>query len=211
GATVVDGTGAPRRAADVVVRDGAVAAVVAPGEGGAVASTDAPTVDLTGLVLAPGFVDPHTHDDAQVLWDPDLTPSSWHGVTTVVTGNCGFSVAPTRARDRSAMVGTLENVEDMDRAALEAGIPWGFETFAEYLDVVASGPLRLGVACMVGHTALRTWAMGDAAVERPARPDEIDAMAAALREALAAGAVGLATSRSSSHVGHRARPVASRM
>src|SRR6202000_1934477 len=108
-------------------------------------------VDLDGLTLAPGFIDPHTHFDAQVLWDPDLTPSSWHGITTVVMGNCGFGVAPTRPEQRPTILRTLENVEGIPLAALEAGLPWTFETFPEYLDAVEAEPTRLNVAAMVGH------------------------------------------------------------
>ena len=132
GGLLVDGTGAPPRPADVVVDGDRIAAVEAPGR----ASGDGDVVDLDGLVLAPGFIDCHTHYDAQVLWDPDLTPSSWHGVTTVVMGNCGFGIAPTRPGGRETIARTLENVEGMSVEALFAGIPWTFETFPEYLDAV---------------------------------------------------------------------------
>src|ERR1700692_2200959 len=132
GGLLVDGTGAPPRPADVVIDADRITAVEAPGR----ASGDGDVVDLDGLVLAPGFIDIHTHYDAQVLWDPDLTPSSWHGVTTVVMGNCGFGIAPTRPEHRSTIARTLENVEGMSVDALEAGIPWTFETFPEYLDTL---------------------------------------------------------------------------
>src|SRR5260221_863907 len=118
-ALVVDGTGAPAQRADVLVRDGVIAGV------GDVDGSGAERVDLDGMVLAPGFIDPHTHYDAQVLWDPDLTPSCWHGVTTVVMGNCGFSIAPTRPEHRDGICRTLENVEGMSVEALQAGVRWG--------------------------------------------------------------------------------------
>src|SRR3954452_21069151 len=136
-AQLIDGTGSPARAADVGIEDGRIAIV------GDVAAHGAQEVNLDGLVLAPGFVDIHTHYDAQVLWDRDLTPSSWHGVTTVVMGNCGFGIAPTRPEHRSTIARTLENVEGMSVEALEAGIPWTFESFPEYLDAVEGAPTRL--------------------------------------------------------------------
>src|SRR6266700_3301045 len=129
GGTVIDGTGAPGVVADVAVDDGRITAVGVDLHG-------ATELDATGHVVAPGFIDIHTHYDAQVFWDPDLTPSSWHGVTSVVAGNCGFSIAPCRPDHRDLMVHTLEHVEDMSPATLEAGVPWDFETFPEYLDSV---------------------------------------------------------------------------
>jgi N-acyl-D-aspartate/D-glutamate deacylase len=207
GANVVDGTGAPGRAADVVFDDdtGLIVDVVEAGTG------DGDVVDLDGLVLAPGFVDPHTHYDAQVLWDPDLTPSSWHGVTSVVMGNCGFGIAPTRPTHREAIARTLENVEGMSVEALTAGITWDFESFPEYLDQVeAKGP-RLNVAAMVGHTPLRLYVMGDEAADRSATGAEIDQMRALLGDALDAGAVGFASSRAPAHAGAWGKPVPSRL
>ena len=136
GARVVDGTGAPGRDATVVIADGLIESVGDAPEG----LDGATVVDLDGLVLAPGFIDPHTHYDAQVLWDPDLTPSSWHGVTTVVMGNCGFGLAPTRPADRDTVMRVLENVEGMPLDALAEGIPWTFETFPEYLDALDALP-----------------------------------------------------------------------
>src|SRR6201993_4907130 len=133
GGLLVDGTGAPPRPADVVIEADRIAAVQAPGT----ASGDGDAVDLDGLVLAPGFIDAHTHFDAQVFWDPDLTPSSWHGVTTVVMGNCGFGLAPSHLEDQDLLMQTLEHVEAMNLAALRAGIDWSFETFPEYLQTVA--------------------------------------------------------------------------
>src|SRR5579863_7282226 len=132
-AAAIDGTGAPARPADVAVVGDRIAAVAPPGQLEATAETL--VVDLSGLVLAPGFIDVHTHYDAQILWDGDLTPSSWHGVTSVVMGNCGFGVAPTREKHRSLIIETLENVEGMSSDALEQGIDWSFETFDQYLSV----------------------------------------------------------------------------
>jgi N-acyl-D-amino-acid deacylase len=206
GGLVVDGTGAPARRADVGVDRGRIVAV-----GESLREEAAEVVDLDGLVLAPGFIDIHTHYDAQVLWDPDLTPSSWHGVTTVVMGNCGFGIAPTREEHRSTIAETLENVEGMSAEALEAGIPWGFETFPEYLERLAATPVRLNVAAFIGHTPLRLYVLGDDAVERPATEDETARMRAIVAEAMAAGAMGFATSKSPTHAGAGGRPVPSRL
>ena len=204
-ARVVDGTGAPARAADVGIDGGRIAAV------GDIAANGAQEVDLDGLVLAPGFVDIHTHYDAQVLWDRDLTPSCWHGVTTVVMGNCGFGIAPTRPEHRSTIARTLENVEGMSVEALEAGIPWSFESFPEYLDALEGEPTRLNVAAMIGHTPLRLYVLGDEATERPAKDEEVERMRDLVAEALAAGALGFATSKSPTHAGAEGKPVPSRL
>jgi len=183
GATVVDGTGGPRRQADVEVTDGRITAV---GDVGRSPGTE--EVDLAGLVLCPGFVDIHTHFDAQVFWDRDLTPSSWHGVTTVVQGNCGFGIAPARPADRELIMETLELVEGMKLETLRSGITWEFETF----------PVRLYV-------------MGpDAAFSRAATDAELTEIRRVMREALDAGAIGISTSQAPSHQGPYGRPVPSR-
>ena len=205
-AELIDGTGAPRRPADVVIVGDRIAEVTEPGT-----ATGDEIVDLDGLVLAPGFIDCHTHYDAQVLWDPDLTPSCWHGVTTVVMGNCGFGIAPTKPEHRETMARTLENVEGMSVDALAAGIPWNFETFPEYLDAVERQRTRLNVAVMIGHTPLRTYVLGDEATERAATPDEVAEMRRLVGEALDAGAVGFATSKASAHAGAWGKPVPSRL
>jgi N-acyl-D-aspartate/D-glutamate deacylase len=205
GAQVIDGSGAPAFSADVAVAGARIVDIGTDLDG----VDDFEVVDLDGLVLAPGFVDPHTHYDAQVFWDPGLTPSSWHGVTTAVMGNCGFTVAPTRPDHRDVIVRTLENVEGMTVDTLEAGLPWTFETFPEFLDAVDRTPKRVNVACMIGHTTLRWYVLGDDAPDRLATDGEIDAMCSLVREALDHGAVGLSTSRHD-HVGAFGKPVPSR-
>ena len=207
---VYDGLGGPPRAVDVGVEGGRIVAV---GDISRASAEDAgaEVVDLHGLVLAPGFVDIHTHFDAQVTWDPDLTPSCWHGVTTAVMGNCGFGIAPTRPENRRSIMRTLENVEGMSFEALEAGIDWSFESFPEYLDQLDRRPKRLNVAAMIGHTPTRINVMGAAAAtERAATPDEIATMREILRDALRAGAVGFATSKAATHAGEDGKPVPSR-
>jgi N-acyl-D-amino-acid deacylase len=206
GAQLVDGTGAPARPADVRISAGRVAEV-----GVDLAVDGAQVVDLDGLVLAPGFIDPHTHYDAQVLWDPDLSPSSWHGVTTVITGNCGFGIAPTKPAHRPLIMRTLENVEGMPLNALEVGIPWGFESFPEYLDLVESTPTRCNIGVLAGHTPLRFFVLGEEATERAATADELATMRRLLSEAVDAGAVGFSSSRTASHVGAYGKPVPSRL
>ncbi len=204
GGTVVDGTGAPGYLADVAVRDGKIVEIGDNLSGTRVLEADC-------HVVAPGFIDIHTHYDAQVFWDPALTPSSWHGVTSVVAGNCGFTIAPCRPEHRELIGKTLQNVEDMNLATLEAGIPWEFETFPEYLDTVARHGTVLNYGAYVGHTALRLYVMGDAGYERAATEDELDAMAAVVREALLAGAVGFASTSAPTHNGEGGRPVPSRL
>ncbi|TDC65011.1 amidohydrolase [Actinomadura sp. GC306] len=205
-ASLIDGTGGPARPADVAVEDGRVSAVRPPGELAPGEATE--VVDLDGLVLAPGFIDVHTHYDAQILWDGDLTPSSWHGVTSVVMGNCGFGVAPTPPAHRETVVRTLENVEGMSMEALEAGIDWCFETFPEYLAAIGRRRKRLNAGALIGHSPLRLSVVG--AEERPATDEEIATMRRVVGEAVAAGAMGFSTSRQPAHQGAYGRPVPSR-
>ena len=204
GAIVIDGTGAPGVRTDVTIEDDTIVAV-GPDE------SVGDVVDLDGLVLAPGFIDPHTHLDAQVLWDPDLTPSSWHGVTTAVVGNCGFGIAPAPPQHRETLVRTLENVEGMSADALRAGIDWAFETFPEYLDHLRGRDMRLNLAALVGHSPIRLAVMGDESSEREATESEIATMESLVAEAVAAGGIGFATSRSKNHQGAGGRPVPSRL
>jgi N-acyl-D-amino-acid deacylase len=204
GGTVVDGTGAPGYRADVAVAGGRIVEI-GPGLSGRRA------LDADGHVVAPGFIDIHTHYDAQVFWDPALTPSSWHGVTTVVAGNCGFTIAPCRPEHRELIGRTLQHVEDMSLPTLQAGIPWDFESFPQYLDSIERRGTVLNYTAYVGHTAVRLYVMGDDGYEREATPDELAAMADVVREAVAAGAAGFATSSAQTHNGEGGRPVPSRL
>jgi N-acyl-D-amino-acid deacylase len=203
GGTVLDGSGAPGRTADVRIADGVIRAIGSGLRGDV-------ELDATGCAVAPGFIDIHTHYDAQVFWDPALRPSSSHGVTTVVAGNCGFTIAPTRPEHHEVIARTLENVEDMNGDALAAGIPWDFETYPEYVRAVRSRGTVLNFTSYVGHTALRLYVMGDAAYERTATQAEIDRMCALLREAIDVGAAGFSTSFAYTHRGIDGKPVPSR-
>jgi len=203
GGTVYDGTGAPGWAADVGIRAGRIAAV------GDVAEDAREIVDATGRAVAPGFVDLHTHYDAQVFWDPMLTPSPLHGVTTVFGGNCGFSIAPLDADAGPYLKGMLARVEGMPIESLEAGVPWDWTSFGDYLDRIDAG-LAINAGFLVGHSALRRVVMGDAAVGQAATPEQIDAMVALLRESLAAGGMGFSSSNAPTHNDDTGRPVPSR-
>lgn len=203
GGTVIDGTGSPGVSADVLVRDGRIVEI---GHG---LSGDV-TLDATGCVVSPGFIDIHTHYDAQVFWDPALTPSCFHGVTTVVGGNCGFSIAPIHPGQEGLMANTMEKVEDMNPATLLEGVPWDFETFPEYLASVESRGTVLNYGAYVGHTAVRLYAMGDEATGRPANDDELATMSEIIKEAMDAGAVGFATSFAQTHLGADGSPIPSR-
>ena len=205
GGTVIDGTGTGGTPADVAVTGGRISGIGSGLEGERV-------LDASGQVVCPGFVDIHTHYDAQVFWDPDLTPSSFHGVTTVIAGNCGFSIAPIRPDGVALLARTLQHVEDMSFDTLAAGVPWGdFETFPQYLDAVESRGVALNYGCYVGHTAVRLYVMGEDAYERPATADEIALMQAVVADAMAGGAAGFASSASPTHNGDKGRPVPSRV
>ncbi|WP_031105619.1 N-acyl-D-amino-acid deacylase family protein [Streptomyces sp. NRRL S-146] len=206
GATVVDGTGAPARTADVGVRGGRIAVI------GTVTEEARTTEDATGLVLTPGFVDPHTHYDAQLFWDPYATPSLNHGVTTVAGGNCGFTLAPLhpdRPGDADYTRRMMSRVEGMALVALEEGAPWNWHSFGEYLDAL-EGRIAVNAGFMVGHCALRRYVMGPEAVGGQPSPEQLAAMVRLLREAMDAGAWGLSTTQSSSHSDGDGQPVASR-
>ena len=202
--TVIDGSGAPRFAADVGVRDGRIAAI------GRLRERAARTIDAEGHVVAPGFVDGHTHMDAQIFWDRLGSCSCYHGVTSVVMGNCGFTIAPCREQDADLVFRNLERAEDISREAMLAGIDWSWETFPEFLDTVDALPKGINYAGYIGHSALRTYVMGERAFTEPASRDELTTMRALVKEAVQAGAIGFSTSRTVNHVTADDRPVASR-
>lgn len=202
-AAIYDGSGGPVRHGDLAVADGRIAAV--GGDVGAARET----VDAAGRALAPGIIDVHTHYDAQITWDPWATPSPSLGVTTVVIGNCGFAIAPCRPPHRDMTARNLSNVEGMPLDALRAGIRWNFETIPEYFDSVETSGVGPNVAAYVGHSAVRTWVMGDEATERTATEDEVAAMAELVRGGMAAGAIGFATSTFEGHNGAGGVPMPS--
>jgi N-acyl-D-aspartate/D-glutamate deacylase len=206
-ATIIDGTGAPGRLGDVGIRDGRIVALGAPGtdEVGP-ASTE---VDGTGLMLTPGFVDPHTHYDAQLFWDPTGSPSNLHGVTTVIAGNCGFTLAPLTPGDGDYTRRMMAKVEGMPLKALEEGIEWDWSTFPEYLARL-EGNLGVNAGFLVGHCALRRRVMGPASVEREATPEELEAMQELLAEGIRAGGLGFSTTLARTHSDGDGKPVASR-
>lgn len=202
GGLVVDGSGREPHRSDVGIDGGCVTAIAPDLPGHDV-------IDAGGCVVAPGFIDLHTHYDPQVLWDPLLSPSSQLGVTSVVAGNCGFSIAPCPAALRESMIATLVNVEDMRSATLHAGIDWSFESYGEYLEAIAARGTAINFGGYVGHTAVRLSVMGDDAYERQARPDEIAQMASVVADSIASGALGFSSDRSPFHRGDGGRPVPS--
>lgn len=204
-ARIVDGTGAPAYPGSLAVKDGRIVAL------GAVHGRDArEIIDAAGQVLAPGFVDPHTHFDAQIAWDSLLTPSAEHGVTTAVMGNCGVGVAPVRPTMHDFLMGDLVNVEGIPQNVMEAGIDWQWGHFGEYMDAMDRRGLGINVAAMVAMTPLRHYAMGEASLSRAADAHEIAAMTAAFSGAMEAGAFGYSTTREGVHVGYQGKPVACR-
>ncbi|MBV8362552.1 MAG: amidohydrolase family protein [Deltaproteobacteria bacterium] len=205
GGTVVDGSGLPRYQADVGIADGRITTI------GKIAGGANEIIDADGLIVAPGFIDGHTHMDAQVFWDPLGTCSCWHGVTSVVMGNCGFSLAPCAEKDKLLVMRNLERAEDISPKAMEAGIKWSWANFAQYLDAVDRLPKGINYTAYVGHSALRTYVMGERAFEDAATSDDLAAMKRELRDAIKAGAAGFSTSRTSAHQTPDNRPVASRL
>src|SRR4051812_18143731 len=203
GGTVVDGTGAPGVVADVGIRDGRIVAV------GKVDEQATQTVDATGLVVCPGFVDPHTHYDAQLFWDPYATPSNLHGVTSILAGNCGFTIAPLAPDNAEYMLNMMVRVEGMAKAALENGVPWNWHTFGEFLSKF-EGNLAVNAGFLVGHCAIRREVMGADSVGQEATQEQIDAMKELLRDGLAAGGMGFSTTQSFTHSDGGGDPVPSR-
>jgi N-acyl-D-aspartate/D-glutamate deacylase len=205
GGTVVDGSGAARFTADVGIKDGMIAEV------GRITSAASRTIDADGLIVSPGFIDGHTHMDAQVAWDPLGSCSCWHGVTSVVMSNCGFALAPCKPEDRDLYARCLSAVEDIPTEAMAAGIDWTWETFPEYLATVERLPKAINYGMYIGHSALRMYAMGKRAFTEKATEDEMVRMADLVKEALRAGAMGFSSSRASTHVTPDNTPVASRI
>src|SRR5947209_10368817 len=203
GGTLYDGTGSEGRRADIGITDGVITEIGPDLQGER-------ELDASGCAVTPGFIDIHTHYDAQVFWDPRLRPSSYHGVTTVVAGNGGFAIAPTREEHHEVIARTLENVEDMNVDTLAAGIAWEFQTIPEYLESIRRRGTLLNFTAYVGHSPLRLYVMGDDAYERAATPTEIGRMAELVREGIAAGAAGFSTSFSFAHRGVDGKPVPSR-
>ncbi|HEU5193718.1 MAG TPA: amidohydrolase family protein [Methylomirabilota bacterium] len=202
---LIDGSGLPRQRADVAVKDGRIVSI------GRIRSGAREVIDADGHVVAPGFIDGHTHMDAQVFWDPLGTCSCWHGVTTVVMGNCGFTLAPCSEKDKALVVRNLERAEDISGAAMAAGIKWTWTTFPEFLDAIDALPKGINYAGYVGHCALRSHVMGERAFEQAASEDDLVLMERELREAIKAGAIGFTTTRSPIHETADGRPVSSRL
>jgi N-acyl-D-aspartate/D-glutamate deacylase len=203
--TIVDGSGLPRYRADIGIADGRIACIGTPQD------SAREVIDAEGHVVTPGFIDAHTHMDAQVFWDALGTCSCWHGVTSVVMGNCGFSLAPCEEKDKLLVMRNLERAEDISPEAMQAGIKWSWKTFPQYLDAVDRLPKGINYASYVGHSALRTYVMGERAFDEEANSEDLTAMKAELHSAIRAGAAGFTTSRSNAHQTPDGRPVASRL
>ncbi len=204
-AMLYDGLGSPGRRGDLAVSEGRIAAL------GKVDEPARETVDAAGLALMPGIIDTHTHYDAQLTWDPCATPSPAHGVTTAIIGNCGFTIAPCRPKDRDLVMQNLTQVEGMGLETLREGVRWDFESFPEYLDLLERQGSALNIAAFVGHSSIRTFVMGEDAARRAATADEVAEMRAIVVEAMNVGAVGFATSTSPAHNGHGGLPMPSRL
>ena len=204
GGRIYDGSGMPSFIGDVAISDGRIAAI------GRINAAADRVLDVGGLAVAPGIIDFHTHFDAQLWWDPLASSSTEHGVTTIVMGNCGLTLAPCKPESRDALIGTFVRVEDMPRQSLQAGIPWEWTTHGEYLDALERKPLGLNVATLIGHCAVRQYAMGEASVEREANDGEIAEMENLVRHGMAAGAFGFSTNANQRHYREDGKPVASR-
>jgi N-acyl-D-amino-acid deacylase len=206
--TIVDGTGRERYRADLLVVDGKIAEI---GEIGSIRNGAARILDASDLVVAPGFIDPHTHYDAQICWDASITPSSWHGVTTVVMGNCGVGLAPCRPEQREVATWDLVTVEAIPFEVLSRGLTWDWESFPQYMDAAARRGSAVNLAFTAPLSPFRHYVMGEASTERAARAHEIGRIRELLREAIAAGAFGFSTTVLPQHIGYRGRPLACRL
>lgn len=204
GGTVIDGSGRPARVADIAITGDRITAI------GDIDESAESVLDATGLMVCPGFIDPHTHYDAQLHWDGFATPSSYHGVTSVMGGNCGFTLAPLQPGDGPYIQRMMARVEGMPLEALSTGIEWTWTEFGEFLDKL-DGQIAINAGFLVGHCALRRYVLGEEATQREATPEELDAMVRLLHDALEAGGMGLSTTRSSTHSDGDGNPVASRM
>ena len=202
--TVVDGTGAPSYRADVAVADGKIAAI------GKITDGAKKTLDASDLIVAPGFVDPHTHYDAQICWDPLITSSSWHGVTSLVMGNCGVGLAPCKPENQEIAAWDLVNVEAIPFEVLGKGVTWDWTTFPEYMDAAAKRGAGINLGFMAPLTPFRHWVMGEESMERSATPEERAQIKAMIKEAVAAGAFGFSTTNVAQHIGYKGRPIACR-
>ena len=201
GGSIVDGTGAEPVLGDVGVKDGVIAAI------GRVEGDAKKVIDATGKMVTPGFIDIHTHLDAQIGWDPDMTPVSWHGVTTALIGNCGVTFAPCKPDDREFLAAMMETVEDIPRDAIMSGLPWDWEQYGEYLDSIANKPTAINIAGMVGHSAIRYYVMGERSFEEQASDDEKQQMADIVASSLESGAFGFSTNRFEPHVAPDGRSI----
>src|SRR2546430_360367 len=201
--TWIDGSGLPGCRADVGVRHGRSVSI------GRIRERGRETLDADGHVVAPGFVDGHTHMDAQIFWDPIGTSSCYHGITSVVMGNCGFTLAPCREQDADMVFRNLERAEDLSRDAMKAGIKWRWETFPQFLDVLDTLPKGINYAGYIGHSAIRTYVMGERAFTDKATEADLAVMAELVRGGIRAGAIGFSTSQSASHETSDDKPVAS--
>jgi N-acyl-D-aspartate/D-glutamate deacylase len=204
GGRIYDGSGMPSYLGDVSVRNGRIVEI------GRIRGGAGRTIDADGLAVSPGFVDHHTHMDAQIFWDPYATSEPQHGVTSIVMGNCGLTLAPAKPSDHDALVKSFVRVEAMPRSVLEAGVPWGWESFGEYLDAL-EGKVGVNVGGLVGHIAVRQYVMGEESVERAATAKEVEPMKRLVREAMASGALGFSTNRNERHMREDLKPVGSRL
>src|SRR5918996_1936365 len=202
--TVVDGTGAPQYRADVAVANGKIAEI------GKITDGAKKVIDAADLIVAPGFIDPHTHYDAQICWDPLITSSSWHGVTSLVMGNCGVGIAPCKPEAREIAAWDLVNVEAIPFDVLTKGITWEWETFPQYMDAAAKRGSGINLGFLAPLTPFRHFVMGEESMDRAATPEETTQIATLLREAVLAGALGITTTAIPQHIGYQARPLACR-